>query len=147
MWTEFKEFAVRGNVIDLAVAVVIGAAFGKVVSSLVENIMTPIFSLFLDVVDVSYLTLTIADTDIFYGMFIQSILDFVLISMATFFLIRMINRFRRENEKEAETGKNKQEQVLKEIRDLLKEKHPVKPTAHHQKLIVHISGKRYDPRK
>ncbi|MUV38637.1 Large-conductance mechanosensitive channel [Lentibacillus sp. JNUCC-1] len=141
MWNEFKEFAVRGNVMDLAIAVVIGAAFGKVVSSLVENIMTPLLSLVLDVVDVSHLFFTIGHTDILYGEFMQSILDFVFISMATFFLVRLINRFRKEEEKKAKTKENPEVKVLKEIRELLKQDQ--KPTHVSQKhMVINIAGRK-----
>ena len=77
MWKEFKEFAFKGNVLDLAIAVVIGAAFGKIVSSLVDNIIMPIIAANTGKVDVSTLAVNIGDTPLTYGLFLQSIIDFL----------------------------------------------------------------------
>jgi len=81
---EFKAFAMKGNVIELAVAVVIGTAFGKIVSSLVTNIITPFLGILLGGIDFSNLQLIVGDTAITYGVFIQSIVDFVIISLVIF---------------------------------------------------------------
>jgi large conductance mechanosensitive channel len=115
---EFREFAVRGSVVDLAVGVIIGAAFGKIVSSLVADIIMPVVGA---IVGVNYESLytEVGDAKIMYGRFIQNIVDFVLIALVIFFMVRLINRFRRKEEAKAPP---RQEQLLEEIRDLLKRK-------------------------
>ncbi len=118
---EFKTFALRGNVVDLAVAVVIGAAFGKIVSSLVDNMIMPVVSLFLGVVNLSSLQLDLGISVIQYGVFLQSVLDFVLIALAVFSIIKLINRYKKKQEEEPETSPKPSEDIilLREIRDLL----------------------------
>src|SRR3989344_1088406 len=91
---EFKAFAMRGNVVDLAVAVVIGAAFGKIVSSLVENIVTPLIGVLLGGVDFSGLSFTIGESIIKYGVFLQSIFDFTVIAFAIFMVIKALSRLK-----------------------------------------------------
>ena len=125
MWKEFKEFAFKGNVFDLAVAVVIGAAFGKIVSSLVENIITPIIGIISGGIDFSELSFPYKDTEIMYGLFIQSIIDFLIISFTIFIVIRFLLKFKRKEEiieEVAEPEVDPKEQLLIEIRDLLKER-------------------------
>lgn len=121
---EFKAFAMKGNVMDLAVAVVIGAAFGKIVSSLVDNIITPVIGLILGGIDFSGLAYTVGDADITYGVFIQSIVDFVIVALVIFLVIKAMNRFqRKENEKpEEEKVKEPSEDILllREIRDAIR---------------------------
>lgn len=122
MWTEFKEFALKGNVLDLAVGVIIGAAFGKIVTSLVENIIMPIVTLLIGKVDVSDL----AYKSIKYGAFIQSVIDFVIIAFSIFLFIKIVmslgNKMRRQNEVvEEEAAAETQEDVLKDIRELLRQ--------------------------
>ena len=90
--SEFKAFAMKGNVIDLAVAVVIGAAFGKIVSSLVANIITPIIGLLMGGVDFSGLSYTIGDAVVTYGVFIQSIIDFLIVALVIFMVVKGINK-------------------------------------------------------
>jgi large conductance mechanosensitive channel len=115
---EFREFAVKGSVVDLAVGVIIGVAFGKIVSSLVADIIMPVVGA---IVGVNYESLytEVGDAKIMYGRFIQHIVDFVLIALVIFFMVRLINHFRRKEEAKAPP---RQEQLLEEIRDLLKRK-------------------------
>ncbi len=119
--TEFKEFAVKGNVIELAVAVIVGAAFGKIVSSLVADIVMPIVGLLLGGLDFSGLAVQIRDAKIQYGKFIQSCVDFVIIAWAIFLAVKLINRFKRKEEV-APTAPPRDVQLLEEIRDLLKKR-------------------------
>ena len=115
---EFREFAMKGNIVDLAVAVVIGGAFGKIVSSLVEDIVMPTIGA-VGRVDFKSLMIQVGDAKILYGKFIQTCVDFMIIAMAIFLAIKVINRLhRREEAKPAPPPR--QEQLLEEIRDLLK---------------------------
>lgn len=119
MWEDFKKFAFEGNVLDLAVAVIIGAAFGKIVSSLVEDIMMPLIGALFNGVDFTNLMWSIGSANIAYGAFIQSIFDFLVIAGSIFLFIRLMLRKKDEAEEEEVTP---EEQLLTEIRDLLKEK-------------------------
>ncbi|MEK4405514.1 MULTISPECIES: large-conductance mechanosensitive channel protein MscL [Sporosarcina] len=124
MLKDFKEFALKGNVIDLAVAVVIGAAFGKIVSSLVENIITPLIGLLSGGVDFSGLSYTFLKAEIKYGVFIQSVFDFIIVAFAIFMAIRLMMKFKRKEDpvvEEALPEVDPKEALLIEIRDLLKE--------------------------
>lgn len=122
MWKDFKEFAFQGNVFDLAVAVVIGAAFGKIVSSLVENIITPLIGIISGGINFSGLAYPVGKTSITYGMFIQSIIDFLIVAFVIFLVIRLLAKFKKkEVEEEVVEEVNPQEALLIEIRDLLKE--------------------------
>lgn len=122
MWKDFKEFAFKGNVLDLAIAVVIGAAFGKIVSSLVEYIISPLIAALTGKVDVSGLHAVVAGAEIPYGLFLQSIIDFVIIAFSIFLFVRLLMKFKRKEEpaKEETPAIDAKEQLLKEIRDLLK---------------------------
>ena len=120
MIQEFKKFALKGNVLDLAVAVVIGAAFGKIVTSLVADIITPIIGLIMGGVNFSNLSLQVGDTAIKYGAFIQSIIDFLIISISIFMVVRFFNRYKKKEAPQAPVI-DKKEELLTEIRDLLKE--------------------------
>lgn len=93
MLKEFKEFALKGNVVDLAVAVVIGGAFGKIVSSLVDSIIMPLVGILIGGIDFSSLSLTIGNASIKYGEFIQSVIDFLIISFAIFLFIKLTGSF------------------------------------------------------
>ncbi len=129
---EFKDFAVKGNVVDLALAVVIGGAFGKIVSSLVNDIIMPFFGYIIGGVKFSTLKWVLkeasektAQISLNYGNFIQSIVDFLIIAISIFAVIKLYNRFkknREEQEKEKTIKINPQEELLKEIRDILKNK-------------------------
>ena len=96
MLKEFREFAIRGNVMDLAVAVIIGAAFGKIVTSLVDNILTPLIGLVMGGLDVSELKTQVGGAVIEWGLFLQSIIDFIIIAFVIFLIVRAINRLKRE---------------------------------------------------
>ncbi len=120
MWNEFKTFAIKGNVIDLAVAVIIGAAFGKIVTSLVNDIIMPIIGIILGGQNFSNLMWTIGKAQIKYGMFIQSIVDFFLIALSIFFMVRVIQHFKKKEDPKVEVKSDKQEELLTEIRDLLR---------------------------
>ena len=96
MLKEFREFAIRGNVMDLAIAVIIGGAFGKIVTSLVDNILTPLIGLVMGGIDLSGLKTQIGDAVIEWGLFLQSIMDFIIIAFVIFLLVRAINRLKRE---------------------------------------------------
>ncbi len=120
---EFKKFIARGNVIDLAVGVIIGGAFSSIVTSLVNNILTPIIGLVLGGVDFSSLSLTFRDTKIEYGAFIQSIIDFLIIAICIFTIVKIINKIMHIKKKEEEKvvpKKSDEVLLLEEIRDLLK---------------------------
>jgi large conductance mechanosensitive channel len=95
---EFKAFAMKGNVIDLAVAVVIGAAFGKIVSSLVENIVTPLIGVLLGGVDFTGLSVQVGEATVKYGVFLQSIFDFVIIAFAIFLAIKALSKLQKKEE-------------------------------------------------
>ena len=120
-WKEFREFAVKGNVVDLAVAVIIGGAFGKIVSSLVADIVMPAVGALVGGVRFEDLVWQVGDAKIGYGKFIQNIVDFVIIALAIFFAVKLINHFRRkEEDKPPAAPPPRQEKLLEEIRDLLK---------------------------
>ncbi len=129
---EFKQFAIKGNVLDLAVAVVIGGAFGKIVSSFVNDILMPPIGLLLGSVDFRNLKLvlveasgTAAEVAIAYGAFLQNVVDFLLIAFAVFSVVKFSNRITKKAEQEkpaAEPVPGAEEKLLMEIRDILKEK-------------------------
>ncbi|WP_058914314.1 large-conductance mechanosensitive channel protein MscL [Entomohabitans teleogrylli] len=126
---EFREFAMRGNVVDLAVGVIIGAAFGKIVSSLVADIIMPPLGLLIGGVDFKQFSwvLRAAEGDtpavvMNYGMFIQNIFDFVIVAFAIFLAIKLMNKLHRKQEEPVvPAAPTKEEELLSEIRDLLKE--------------------------
>ncbi|KAB2457805.1 large-conductance mechanosensitive channel protein MscL [Bacillus sp. CH126_4D] len=133
MWNEFKKFAFKGNVIDLAVGVVIGAAFGKIVSSLVKDIITPLLGMVLGGVNFTDLKITFGKSSIMYGNFIQTIFDFLIIAAAIFMFVKVFNKLtskREEEEKKEELPEpTKEEELLSEIRDLLKQQNSSKDRA------------------
>jgi large conductance mechanosensitive channel len=118
---EFREFAVKGNVVELAVAVIIGGAFGKIVSSLVGDIVMPIVGLLMGGLDFSSLSIQVLDAKIQYGKFIQTCVDFVIIAWAIFVAVKVINRLKRAEPPPAPATPPREEQLLTEIRDLLKQ--------------------------
>lgn len=122
-WADFKKFALKGNVFDLAVGVIIGGAFGKIVSSLVADLITPLFGIILGGVDFKGLSVTIGESVIQYGNFIQNVVDFLIISLTIFSFIKLVSRLTHREEKEEPKPPEKSEEVLllEEIRDLLKE--------------------------
>ncbi len=126
MIKEFKEFIARGNVIDLAVGVIMGSAFGKIVSSLVDNVIMPLIGVILGGIDFSSLSIKVKDATINYGVFIQNVIDFLIISFCVFLMIKFINKLtkkkEKEEKKEAAAEKAEDIKLLEEIRDLLKKK-------------------------
>ncbi|MGG0859525.1 large conductance mechanosensitive channel protein MscL [Bacillus pumilus] len=122
MLKEFREFAVKGNVIDLAVGVIIGGAFGKIVTSLVNDLIMPLVGIIIGGHDFSSLSIKIGSAQILYGSFIQTVIDFLIISFSIFIFIRYLNKLKRkkvEKEEVVETP-DQTEVLLTEIRDLLK---------------------------
>ena len=124
MIKEFKEFAMKGNVVDLAVGVIIGGAFGKIVSSLVEDIVMPLVGTLLGGLNFSTLALKVGDATIKYGKFLQTTLDFLIIAWAIFIAVKVINRLKQQEAAApaAPAAPPRQEVLLEEIRDLLKQK-------------------------
>ena len=137
MFKEFKEFALKGNVVDMAVGIIIGAAFGKIVSSLVSDIVMPpigkllggvdFTKLFIDLSGAGYATLEAAQEagapTINYGIFINTILDFIIIAFAIFLVVKQMNKLKKqEEEAPVEPEPSAEEVLLTEIRDLLKKK-------------------------
>ena len=122
---EFKEFISKGNVVDLAVAVVMGAAFGKIVSALVDNIIMPLFGI---IVGQNFATLTaeVNGSPIAYGLFIQAVIDFLIIAFFIFLFTKAINKFKKKEEKKEEAKKSDEVVLLEEIRDLLKKQNSKK---------------------
>lgn len=122
MWNDFKEFAIKGNVIDLAVAVVIGAAFGKIVTSLVADLIMPTVGILLGGFSVEQLSYTFGDAELRYGAFLQSVIDFFIISFSIFMAIRVFSKLqfkRKATEEQPVAVLDSKEQLLTEIRDLL----------------------------
>lgn len=128
---EFKKFAMRGNVLDLAVAVVVGGAFGKIVSSLTDEIIMPIIGVLTGGIDFSDFAWTIkkatVDSEavtVNYGIFINSIITFTIVAFAIFMVVKLMNKLQKQKEEEPkkEAPPTKEEVLLGEIRDLLKEK-------------------------
>jgi large conductance mechanosensitive channel len=118
---EFKEFAMRGNVVDFAVAVVIGAAFGKIINSLVDGIIMPLIGLLLGGINIANKSFALGDTVIKWGVFLQNIMDFTIIAFAIFLAIKCVNLLKKKEE-EQKPILSREELILMEIRDLLKEK-------------------------
>jgi large conductance mechanosensitive channel len=120
MLKEFRDFLSRGNVVDLAVAVIIGAAFNEIVNSLVADIFTPLIGMIMGGVNFSGLAIQVGNASITYGNFIQAIIDFLLTAFAVFMFVKAYNRFRRKEEKKEEVVEDTREVVLlTQIRDLL----------------------------
>lgn len=124
---EFKSFIQRGNVMDLAVGVVIGTAFSSIVTSLVNDIIMPVVGILIGGYDFSGLSIKVKDATINYGMFIQNIINFLIIAFCIFIIVRLINKLfdkykKEKDEKKEEIKKSDEVVLLEEIRDLLKEK-------------------------
>jgi large conductance mechanosensitive channel len=127
--SEFKAFAVKGNVVDMAVGIIIGAAFGKIVSSFVGDVVMPPLGVLIGGVDFTDLAITLkaAEGDLpavalAYGKFIQTVIDFLIVAFAIFMGIKVLNKLKREEaaEPEAPAAPTKEQELLSEIRDLLK---------------------------
>ncbi len=118
---EFRDFAIKGNVLDLAVGLVIGASFGKIVSSLVGDVLMPTLGLIMGKLDFSSLALTVGESKIAYGMFIQSVVDFVIVAFCIFIVIKQVNRFKKSAPPPPPPPAPKEEvKLLTEIRDALR---------------------------
>ncbi len=128
MLKEFRDFISRGNVLDLAVAVVMGTAFTAIVNSLVNDVIMPIIGIIIGGVDFTSLSITIGEAQILYGSFIQAVINFVLIALVVFLLVKGINETQRrlsgpkKEEKAAPPPPSAEEKLLIEIRDLLKKR-------------------------
>jgi large conductance mechanosensitive channel len=136
MWEEFKKFAVRGNVMDMAIGIILGAAFGKIVSSFVADILMPPIGLLMGNVDFTDLFLTLSGgsfktleeakqagaVTINYGIWINTIIDFTIVAFAIFIMVRQINRLKKEEAAAPPPEPPRQEVLLAEIRDLLKQR-------------------------
>jgi large conductance mechanosensitive channel len=136
MLKEFKEFAMKGNVVDMAIGVIIGGAFGKIVSSLVSDVMMPPLGLLMGKVDFSSLFINLSGTPqpsliaakaagaptINYGVFLQATFDFIILAFVIFLLVKQMNRFKKEAPPAPPAGPTTEEKLLMEIRDALKGK-------------------------
>lgn len=121
--SEFKEFAMKGNVVDLAVGVIIGAAFGKIVSSLIENVITPlILKPALDAAHLSTIEELTAFGGVKYGLFLSAVINFIIVAFVLFLIIKGINKVKKKDEVVAPPAGPTQEELLIQIRDLLKNK-------------------------
>jgi len=122
----FKKFISRGNVVDMAVGVIIGGAFGKIVTSLVNDIVMPLIGLALGKLDFAGLSVKIGETEIKYGSFIQSVVDFMIVAFCIFVVIRIFEKFKKKEEAKPEETpaivKSDEAILLEEIRDILKNK-------------------------
>jgi len=126
MIKEFKEFIARGNVIDMAVGVIIGGAFGKIVTSIVNDVLMPLIGVLIGGIDFTGLKFKIGEAEVLYGNFLQNVIDFLIIAFCIFILVKIVNKITRKKEEPAaeEVPAPKPEDVvlLEEIRDLLKQK-------------------------
>ena len=122
MIQEFKDFINRGNVLDLAVAVVLGAAFGAVVTSFVDDVLMQIIAAVFGEPDFSSLTLDLGDSEVLYGSFLTAVISFLLIALGVFIVVKAVNALKRE--KDEEPAGPSETQLLTEIRDLLQQRQP-----------------------
>jgi large conductance mechanosensitive channel len=122
VWKAFREFAFKGNAVDLAIGVVIGTAFSKIVSSIVDDLITPVIGILVGGLDFTSLAVTVGDASITYGNLIQSVVDFLLVSASIFFVIRLLSRLRKKEEAKPDEppAPSREVELLEEIRDLLK---------------------------
>lgn len=120
MFKAFKEFAFRGNVVDLAIGVILGAAFSGIVKSLVNSIFMPLIGIVVGGVNVKQLSVTVGSAKLLYGQFLQATIEFILIAFALFLFVKAINRFRSKEEVPEEVPEpTTEERLLTEIRDAL----------------------------
>ncbi|MDD7272920.1 MAG: large-conductance mechanosensitive channel protein MscL [Prevotella sp.] len=124
IFKEFKDFAMRGNVMDMAVGVIIGGAFGKIVSSLVDDIIMPAIGMVTGGIDFKELSITVGTAVIKYGSFVQNIVDFIIIAFCIFMMIKAMNAVSKKKEEAPAPAPepSNEEKLLSEIRDLLKNK-------------------------
>lgn len=121
---EFKEFIAKGNVMDMAVGVIMGSAFGKIVSSVVDDILMPLIGAVIGGIDFTNLNAKIGEATVTYGNFIQNVIDFLIIAICIFVMVKILNKFNKKKEEAPAEEPKKDENIvlLEEIRDLLKEK-------------------------
>ena len=119
---EFKQFISRGNVIDLAVGVIIGSAFGKIVTSIVNDILMPIIGIMIGGLNFSSLVIRVGNATIRYGAFLQNVIDFLIVAACIFIFIKILSKLSKKKEQEEPIQKDEQIKLLEEIRDLLEEK-------------------------
>lgn len=119
---EFKKFISRGNVVDMAIGVIVGGAFGKIVTSLVNDILMPLIGTILGGLNFTDLSIKVGDANIAYGNFIQAIVDFLIVAFCIFLMVKLFEKFKKSEEKEEVKEEKKKDEVLllEEIRDLLK---------------------------
>lgn len=120
MWKEFKEFISRGNVVDMAVGVIVGAAFTSIVSSLVKNIINPLVGMFIGNIDLSNLMIKVGSATFKYGVFLNSVINFLIIAFVVFLLVKVLNKVKVTTNKKKEKTPSKTDQYLQEIVTLLK---------------------------
>ena len=118
--SEFKKFISRGNVVDMAVGVIIGGAFGKIVTSLVQDILMPLIGVLLGGLNFTSLSIKVGSANVAYGTFLQTIVDFLIISFSIFAVIKLFEKFKKKEEVQEEVKKADDVLLLEEIRDLLK---------------------------
>ncbi len=120
-WSEFKKFALKGNIMELAIGVIIGGAFGKIVSSVVDDMVMPLFGVLLGGINFSELSFVIGSAVIKYGMFIQNVVNFLIISLVIFSFIKVLSKFsKKASSDEKSPVKSEDVAILEEIRDILK---------------------------
>ena len=119
---EFKQFISRGNVIDLAVGVIIGSAFGKIVTSIVNDILMPIIGIMIGGLNFSSLVIRVGNATIRYGAFLQNVIDFLIVAACIFIFIKILSKLSKKKEQEEAIQKDEQIKFREEIRDLLEEK-------------------------
>ena len=122
MGKDFKEFISRGNMMDLAVGVIIGAAFTAIVNSLVKDLINHLIGLFIGKIDLSNLKFTIGEATFKYGSFLNAVINFLIIALVVFFLIKLVNKITPKKEVEEDPAPTNEEIYLRQIRDLLQEK-------------------------
>lgn len=118
MLKEFKDFIARGNVIDMAVGIIVGAAFTSIVKSLVDNLINPLIGIFIGKIDLSNLAFVVGDAQFKYGAFLNAVINFIIIAFVVFLLVKAINKFRKKEDKPV--APSPEVQYLKEIAETLK---------------------------
>jgi len=120
--SDFKKFISRGNVLDMAIGVIVGGAFGKIVTSLVNDILMPLIGVVIGGLNFADLSIKVGSANIAYGLFIQTVIDFLIISLCIFMFVKLFEKFKKKEEIKEEVKKAEEVILLEEIRDLLKNK-------------------------
>ncbi len=120
--SEFKKFIDRGNVVDLSIGVLMGTAFSKIVSSVVDDLLMPVIGIIIGGLDFSNIKFKVGDASIQIGNFIQSVVDFLIVALCIFIFVKIISHLTKKTEEEKQPEKSEEVQLLEEIRDLLKNK-------------------------